>query len=170
MSTIVEKSICEVTDLLLCCCWSHLVALIWDQGGGILDMGVTCRVVGFRTGVWNFVGARLGFDLGLLDRSFLFGILGCFGQSLFGYVQFQGVIVVSFPCCPSFLFFCYFFGHVKPQGVCWDIPALLSLTTPQQIDKNTNCTVHMSCPVSTTPFIMSFIWYSGPQFTQEHCL
>ena len=81
-------------------------------------MGVTCRVMGFRTGVWNFVGARLGFDLGLLDRSFLFGILGCFGQSLFGYVQFQGVIVVSFPCCPSFLFFCYFFGHVKPQGVC----------------------------------------------------
>jgi hypothetical protein len=46
-------------------------------------MGVTCRVVGFRTGVGNFVGARLGFDLGLLDGKFLLGIFGCFGQSLF---------------------------------------------------------------------------------------
>jgi hypothetical protein len=47
-------------------------------------MGVTCRLVGFKTGVWNFVGAGLGFGLGLLDGKFLLGILGCFGQSLFG--------------------------------------------------------------------------------------
>jgi hypothetical protein len=47
-------------------------------------MGVTSRVVGFRTGVWSFVGARLGFDLGLLKASLLLGILGCFGQLLFG--------------------------------------------------------------------------------------
>jgi hypothetical protein len=32
------------------------------SGGGIWDMGVTCRVVGFRTGVQNFVGAGLGFQ------------------------------------------------------------------------------------------------------------
>jgi hypothetical protein len=53
-------------------------------------MGVTCRVVGFRTGVWNFVGAGLGFDLGLLDGNFLLGILGCVGQSLFGMFSSRG--------------------------------------------------------------------------------
>jgi hypothetical protein len=53
-------------------------------------MGVTSRVVGFKTRVWNFVGARLGFDLGLLKGSFLLGILGCFGQSLFGMFSSRG--------------------------------------------------------------------------------
>jgi hypothetical protein len=43
------------------CCWSQLVAPIWDQGGGVWDLEVIYRVVGFRIGVWNFIGARLGF-------------------------------------------------------------------------------------------------------------
>jgi len=96
VSTIVGKSLREVTDPLLCCCWSRPVAPIWDQGGGILVMGVTCRVMGFRTGVWNFVGAGLGFDLGLLDWSFLLGILGCFGQSLFGMFSSRGWLLFLF--------------------------------------------------------------------------
>jgi hypothetical protein len=53
-------------------------------------MRVTSRVVGFRTGVWNFVEAGLGFDLGLLKGSLLLGILGCFGQSLFGMFSPRG--------------------------------------------------------------------------------
>ena len=78
-------------------------------------MGVTCRVVGFRTGVWNFVGAGLGFDLGLLNSSFLFGILGCFGQSLFGVFSSRG------DCCffslLSFLFiFLLFLWACRASG------------------------------------------------------
>jgi hypothetical protein len=80
-------------------------------------MGVTCRVVGFRTGVWNFVGAGLGFDLGLLDRNFLLGILECFGQLLFGMFS-SGVIIVSFPCCH---FFCFFFLDVSSLRGCVEI-------------------------------------------------
>ena len=83
-------------------------------------MGVTCRVMGFRTGVWNFVGAGLGFDLSLLDRSFLLGILGCFGQSLFGMFSSRGVIVVSFPCRHSFCF-CFFFLGVSSLRGCVEI-------------------------------------------------
>ena len=39
-------------------------------------------------------------------------------------------------------------------------PKLVSLAMPQQIDTNTNCTVHASCPVHTSPFAMSFVWLS----------
>jgi hypothetical protein len=40
-------------------------------------------------------------------------------------------------------------------------PKLVSLTTPQQIDTNTNRTVRASRPVHTSPFVMSFVWLSG---------
>ena len=39
--------------------------------------------------------------------------------------------------------------------------SIQALVKPQQIDTNTNSTVHMSCPVHTLPFVMSFIWLSG---------
>ena len=46
-------------------CWSHPVAPIWDQGGGIRIWG-WLEVAGFRTGVWNFVGAGLGILGGIM--------------------------------------------------------------------------------------------------------
>jgi len=79
-------------------------------------MGVTCRVVGFRTGVRNFVGA--GFDLGLLYGSFSSWYFGVFWSVTLWYVQSQGVIVISFSLVIPFIVFLLFFGSVEPQGVC----------------------------------------------------
>ena len=47
-----------------------VVDLVWSHQSEIKgvgwDMGVTSRVVGFRTGVWNFTGAGLGSLGGIL--------------------------------------------------------------------------------------------------------
>ena len=37
-----------------------------------------------------------------------------------------------------------------------------------QIQTNTNSSVRASRPVLTLPFVMSFVWFPGPQFAWEH--
>ena len=109
--------------------------LHWSEikGVGYWIWGWLVRVVGFRTGVRNFVGAGLGFwestfvflDLGLLWGKF-FGVLWLV---ILWYVWFQGVII-SFSLVIPFIFV-LFFGSVEPQGVCWNIWVVVSLATPQ---------------------------------------
>jgi hypothetical protein len=108
---------------IFCC-----VDLIWllqpeIKGVGYWIWGWLVRVVGFRTGVRNFVGAGLGFwkstfvflDLGLLWGKFLGALVG---HSLVCVVPGGDHFFLS---CHSFHFFVLFFGSVEPQEVCWDI-------------------------------------------------
>jgi hypothetical protein len=144
----------------------------WDirYGGDLWS----CR---FRTGVQNFVGARLGFgrflDLDLLEGSFIFGILRCLGGSYFGMFSSKGWLFLFFLFLLSFLsfFLFFFFGSVELQGMCWDIWILVSLATPQYKHTQT-WTVLYACPVLYILhlFVMSFIWFLGPQFAWEFYL
>jgi len=89
--------------------------------------------------LWMLLGVLLYFG-GFFGWSFHPWSLCMFGSR--GWSFFFSVILL-------FVLFFFFFRSVEPQGVCWDIHGLVSLATPQQIDTNTNCTVHTSRPVLT---------------------
>ena len=151
-----------------------LIQLHWSEikGVGYWIWGWLVGVVGFRTGVRNFIGAGLGFwestfvflDLGLLWGTF-FGVLWLV---TLWYVWFQGVII-SFLL--SFLSFLFFSLECRASGgVLRYLGSGESHHATTQTCTNTNHTVCVSHPVHTSPFAMSFVWFLGPQFAQEHYL
>ena len=109
-------------------------------------------------------------DLGLLWGKFLLVFWGALvGHTLVCSVP--GGDHHFFFSCPSFCFSVLFFGSVEPQGVCWDVHVLVSLTMPQQTDTNMNRTVCVSCPVHTFHLSQCHSFdYPGLQFTREHLL